>query len=328
MLSGPQFFPSTRSRLWLVSIDRALDATAQAQFGLISRRQASAGGLSLSNINYRLASGRWVRVLPGVYRLAGTPITSMTRLMAASLWGRGTSAVSHRSAARILRLDGVKEDLVELSILGRANSPADWLLLHYPQALPSDEIETVNGMRVTSAARTLLDLGAVVPRWRVEVALDGALRDRIADYKALREVLERHGARGRDGTAALRYLLVERDPDYVPPASRLERTFARVLNEPRLPKAVRQYPIVRAGRIVYRLDFAYPEWRVAIEIDSYRHHYGRQSWHKDRTRSNAVTALGWRLLRFTKEEARAEAFVVDCVLTALERAGYSCSSST
>jgi very-short-patch-repair endonuclease len=58
----------------------------------------------------------------------------------------------------------------------------------------------------------------------------------------------------------------------------------------------------RRGRLVARLDFAYPRARLGIEADGYRFHSGRRVWTRDIERHNALIELGWTVLRFTWED--------------------------
>ena len=65
------------------------------------------------------------------------------------------------------------------------------------------------------------------------------------------------------------------------------------------------------GRLVARFDLADPGARVAVEFDSYRHHFGRQAWRRDQARHNRATALGWLVFHATEHDLRgppAEAF--------------------
>ncbi|HJT38096.1 MAG TPA: DUF559 domain-containing protein [Actinomycetota bacterium] len=76
--------------------------------------------------------------------------------------------------------------------------------------------------------------------------------------------------------------------------SSLETRALRSLLRAGLPRPVMQY---RIGR--YRVDFAYPAARVAIECDGYRYHSSRQRFDADRARDLALTREGWRVLRVT-----------------------------
>ena len=54
--------------------------------------------------------------------------------------------------------------------------------------------------------------------------------------------------------------------------------------------------------MVARVDYAYPEARLAIEADGYRWHSGRVRWEQDRARLNELTLLGWRIIHVTWSE--------------------------
>jgi very-short-patch-repair endonuclease len=98
--------------------------------------------------------------------------------------------------------------------------------------------------------------------------------------------------------AALRLILEERGPGYVPPASRLERLAFDCLVDGGLAVPVRQHPLPsRAGP--GRVDLAYPDARLIIEADSRRWHTRVADFEVDRRRDNEATALGWQVLRVT-----------------------------
>lgn len=75
-------------------------------------------------------------------------------------------------------------------------------------------------------------------------------------------------------------------------------------------------------RFVARVDFAYPEAKLAIEIDGYRWHAGNDAWQRDRRRNNELSRLGWTVLRFTaadlKDARRVTAQVRDVLRPTLD----------
>ena len=79
-----------------------------------------------------------------------------------------------------------------------------------------------------------------------------------------------------------------------------------ILPRPRaeLPAPVPQFWVKVAGRR-YRLDFAYPEVKLAIEVDGFDPHNTRTAFDKDRARANDLVAAGWTVLRFTSESTQA-----------------------
>ena len=52
----------------------------------------------------------------------------------------------------------------------------------------------------------------------------------------------------------------------------------------------------------YRLDFAHPRSRTAIEIDGLAYHGDQAAFRRDRQRDRDLTAAGWRVVRFTAQE--------------------------
>jgi very-short-patch-repair endonuclease len=105
-------------------------------------------------------------------------------------------------------------------------------------------------------------------------------------------------AKGRPGIAAMRLLLVERDPTLAAAESDLETLLFNILRQGGLPAPVRQFEIVVAGQ-AFRLDAAYPELRILIEGDGFGVHSQRGSFERDRSRQNRLVVAGWMPLRFT-----------------------------
>jgi hypothetical protein len=145
---------------------------------------------------------------------------------------------------------------------------------------------------VTSEARTILDLGAVVPFEVVERVIDVAIVEKRVTEAALISVLDRLGGSGRRGTAALRAVLLAGLPDDRL-QSVLEHDLHQLILRAGVPAPVLQHPLVCAdGRVVY-LDFAWPDLLIAIEADGFRWHSTRPQLARDRARRRSIEATGW-----------------------------------
>jgi very-short-patch-repair endonuclease len=282
-----------------------LSATiASRQFGLVSRSQTRESGIPAKAVHDRIRVGRWERVLPGVYRVAGAPVSWHQSLMAAVLWAPG-AAVSHRAAAALWELEGFSAGPVELSTAGDRKTPADWITLHRTSRLDHADITVVGVLPVTTPTRTIADLCGVLGRTDVEPALEDALRRGLTSLPRLRWVAERLGGRGRTGARLLAELLRERLRGWTAPASQLESRVRRLLRDAGMPDPECQWEIREHGTLLARVDFAYPEAKLAIEADGYRHHSGRIAWQADRIRRNALTSRGWRVLHVTWQDLEA-----------------------
>jgi hypothetical protein len=290
---------------------------AARQFGVIARSQAIRLGMSSSAIDRRVQAGEWIVVCRGVYRIGTFPIRIEQTLIAGCLWGGDGACASHRAAAALWRLDGIPFDVAEITIERNSGAPIAGLLVHRRSDwLPCDR-SLIDPFSVTDVTRTLVDLGTVVAEDRLEMALDSALRRRMTSVKRLAWRIEQSGTVGRKGAARLAKLLEARGKSG-PLESPLEVQFARAVRRSGLPPPTPQYEITSRGQVVARVDFAYPDVRLAIELDGYEWHHGRARWQRDLGRRSRLAARGWRVMHFTAADLRDPAAVVAMIRTALE----------
>jgi very-short-patch-repair endonuclease len=196
------------------------------------------------------------------------------------------------------------EERIELTVPERRKVWLPGCTIHRAVSLEPAEIKRVDGIRVTSVARTVIDLAAVLPKVQLELTLDHVLAIRLASVVQLERRLRFLGRQGRKGAGGLASLLDARPSGRRAPESEIERQLLRVLRLHRLPKPECQYQVrLSQGRRAF-LDFAYPAALLAIEADSYRHHSSLGDWARDRARNNELVALGWRILPVTAVDLR------------------------
>ena len=276
-------------------VQRSVNKRLDAQFGVISRKQALAAGLSRSEIETKLRKELWTAVAPAVYKVGGSPTTREQRFMAAILWAGDGAVVSHRSAACLWGLEGEFDDVVEI-ICPTDKRPPAGVTVHY-RRLASNESTYLGVLPVTTATRTLFDLASVIPVDDLLVARDDALRRRLTTWRRLRAQLDK-AARGQAGTRTFRATLAGDNIG----ESHLERLFLPVVRKFKLPRPKLQYEVrLASGRTVF-IDFAFPDDRLAIEIEGFGVHGQQIRWQQDMDRENELTELGWQVLRFSKQD--------------------------
>src|SRR5438105_15953793 len=89
---------------------------AAANHGLLLLEWLLSIGVTRREVDRRLHDGVWIAVHPGVYRVAGAPITWEQRLHAACLAAGTDAAVSHRAALAWWGLDGGRPGAVEIAV--------------------------------------------------------------------------------------------------------------------------------------------------------------------------------------------------------------------
>ncbi len=274
-----------------------VEAFAASQYGVVSRAQAVARGMSESAIDRRLKAGRWVVVFPGVYRVVGAPVTARQR----SWQRRCGAAVSSRTTPR-------------LACCASKRSEAG---LHLTVATGGHAIEDVHAHRTTCCPTSTSGL------WTHSVYIGDSDVDRSCSAARRRSARSRVRVgrrmglttvtllarranelcgKGRPGSGRVRRLLAVAETRAT--ESRLEVKFARLLRASALPKPVRQYPVG-----AYRLDFAWPWLWVAAECDGFERHGTRLAWKRDRARIAAIEhdGLAHRPLHVGRHHQRADA---------------------
>lgn len=281
----------------MAAADELCSAIAEKQYGLIERQQALQAGVSPAGVSRRLASRRWLQVLPGVYRFAGVPTSWEQSLKAATLWGGDRCVVSHETAAALhgLTLSGSRVHVQSPKQLQRPNIAA-----HRTRFWGSHRVQ-VKGIPATSVTRTLRDLSASLPTKSLEKVLDEAIRQGMTDVARLKAELCRYGG-NRRGTRGLRRLIKSRDSDGERTDSELEDKLLRLIRSRRLPLPVVHYNVVHDDQWLGEFDLAYPQARIAIEAHGYGFHSLKQVWEDDQCRENELVRAGWKLLKATSRQ--------------------------
>lgn len=269
------------------------------RYGVISRREAIKLGMSADQINRRRRSGEWLEVAPHVYRHAAAPDLWSGRVRSAVLSVDGLA--SHRAAAALWRIDGFSENIVEVVVAEGRQKRRSNFTVHRSKHFDLAGATTRRGLPVTGAARTVLDVAAVVGRNRLETTVDAALRQRLVTWQSLFSVVVRHSARGRDGCGRLRRVLDDRYGEVIPD-SLWNRRVGLLLTDAGLPRPVYEYEVRDGKAFVARVDLAYPNLRLAIECDSAAFHLNSRAFVADPRRKNRLLNLGWRVLSFTWED--------------------------
>src|SRR4051794_30040297 len=266
-----------RSTTARVPASRALHRYMARQRGLITHAQAILAGASDAFIHRRLASGEWIAVHVGVYRHASVPVTAEQEVLAAILAGGEHAVASHRTAAWLWKLLAAPYEIPEISVARRTSGRLRSVLAHHPTDLVGRQIVLRNGIWVTDPMRTALDVAGVVPLHVAHLVVDRGIGNRLFTVEGLVAVLDRSGRRGRPGSGRLRQVLAERGVSAKGrPPSVLESRMALLLRRLGIADPVAEY--VPFPGAPYRFDFAWPEIKVAVEVDGYGTHAAYKRW--------------------------------------------------
>jgi very-short-patch-repair endonuclease len=263
-----------------------------AQDGVVGRAQLIARGISVHGVDRLVRAGRIVAIRRGVYRTGPLPLQRAAERVAALAAG-ADAWVSHRSAAQ---LRGVcpktrNTENVEVSMPRRRRRRIEGVRIHRVRDLRPDEVTVLDGIPVTTPARTLLDIAETESERDVEQGYANALRMGLITADTMREMVERHPT--HRGAPLWRRLLAERGgPAFT--RSDAEEKLLALVRRAGLPR-----PELNTRVLGHEVDFLWRDERVVAEVDGYAFHGSARSFALDRRRDAELTAAGYRVLRFT-----------------------------
>ena len=272
---------------------------AARQHGVVTRAQLRAGGWSEQAIKTARANAHLVDLHRGVYAVAGVPASARTRTIAAVLAAGDGAAASHASAAWLWGLLPEPPEEPDVSVQRPRFARLEGVTVHRVLDLSPRWVRSRDGIAVTDPLRTMLELGAVRPRAQVSDALERGLVANLFSIAALEWVRAELAASGRNGCGVLRDLLDDRALGAGRPDGLLEPRLAQLCARYSVERPVFQHRIFDgAGRLVARVDFAYPEDRAFLEVDGFEVHGTAAAMEADFDRQNRLVALGWVPIRF------------------------------
>jgi very-short-patch-repair endonuclease len=285
----------------------SIEWVLRRQSGVISRRQALAGGMSEDQIDRLLTTGRWLPVRPRVYLAADRDLTDEARVLAVGLWAGHGGTITGMAAAWWHRLWPDPPRTVDITVPPpRGLRSGRGVRVRHGELLEADRVG-IRGLTVTAVPLTVLE-AAVALGEQGPALMDRALQGRVS-LDALRRAHSRN--LGRRGSApAGRLLSAAADRA----ASLAERRAISLLRDAGIDGWRQHY---RLGG--FELDLAFAEQRVAIEVDGWAWHHDAETFRRDRQRQNALVLEGWTVLRFTWSDLtyRPDRVIHD-VLTALD----------
>lgn len=255
-------------------------------------------------------------VYRNVYLPKGTTLTALSRARAAWLWSAGDATLTRISAAAVLGATWL--DPHRPAELCRANRHAPMGIVVHSYDLAAGESCIVNGMRVTTPARTVFDIGRRWPQYPAIPLLDALLN--ATNVKVAEVVSLTAGKPGVPGVRRLRAVLrlVDGGPES-PPESRLRLLLVRS----GLPAPETQIEFLDTfGAVRIRVDMGWRQWRVAVEYDGVQHWADRYQRSWDIERIAILEGLGWAVVRVSAELLSRPEVVVERVRGKLRAAGW------
>jgi hypothetical protein len=243
---------------------------------------------------------RWYRpMFRGVYVPKASTPSLHDRTFGAWLTSDRTGIIAGVAASALHGADWVDDDHpIEILVDERRRQPG---LVVRMDRIADDEVVTVDGVPVTTPARTAFDLGRHQKRSIAIGRMDALMRAAPFRDVDVALLMQRYGA--ARGVRQLRELLPLVDAG----AASLKESWLRLLLiDNGFPVPETQIPVCDGGDPFAFLDMGWRDLRLGVEYDGDQHRTDRPQYVKDMRRLRRINACGWEVVRVINEDRPAE----------------------
>jgi hypothetical protein len=250
--------------------------------------------MTRQQLDGQVKSGRLIRVWYGVYTAQEPDL--LGRLAALDIFMERHAVVCMGTAAKLYGFDTENTTAIHVLDPGVRMRPTVGLMVHQRTGA---RLRRVAGRLATAPAWTAVEVARQLRRPRALATLDAALGSIHCTRNDIQCAVAEQ--RGRRGIVAVRDLLPFADGRA---ESAMESEARLVMIDHGLPLPELQYPIYGHDGELWRVDFAWPEARVAAEYESIDWHAGRDEMLRDKTRWGQIQELGWTIIPIVVKDVR------------------------
>lgn len=260
-----------------------------------------------------VGAGKLHRVHRGVYAVGHTDLSQRGACLAAVLAVGPGALLSYHSAGWLWGIwRGSPKPFEVTSVVPRHHPAPKGMTRHRARNLVDEDRALVDGIPVTSVARTQLDLAWKLRSDRIARFLARSEELGLLDQAAIEAVIERN--RGHHGAKPLRHALAIYEPP-IWTRSEFERIFVARLAAAGLPR-----PVTGWNELGREIDVYWPERRFGIELDAFETHRTRQAFETDHERDLDFALADIKTHRVSEGQFRREpATIVADIATLLRR---------
>jgi hypothetical protein len=291
----------------------ALEELFAANGGVATTRQVLTV-LTPKALEVGVRAGKLIRVRRGAYALKqpGVPV----RLAALDLASGARVVACMQTAAQMYGFDTEPDDRLHILDPGIRMRPSSELMVHQRIGAP---LRKIQGRLATAPAWTAVEIARTIRRSRALAVLDAALHVECCTSAELSAAVDEQ--KGRRGIVHVRELVELADGRAESP---MESEARLVFIDGGLPLPELQYEIVDLHGNLWRVDFAWPDYKVVAEYDSVEWHANPEGWKHDRMKTASLQECGWTTVPMVVDDVRKRPYeLVSRILGHLERAALA-----
>jgi very-short-patch-repair endonuclease len=273
-------------------LSRNVHRFAETQGGHVTWAQLLETGMTTRTATRWIARGHLIRVYHGVYAVGHLQNNPINRAHAALLAGGPRCGLA--GAAAMVLWGQWKRWPDPLEIVIAENRRPSGLIVHHSKTLLKRDIAIVDGLRVTSPARTALDMAPRLSESQLTRTVNDLRLTNVLTMRALDDVVARNPRYA--GAPLLRPLIetAQREPT----RSELEDAFLALVRRYDLP-----VPEINVHVAGYRVDALFPDHSLVVELDGWGSHKSRYAFNRDRRQdADILAATGMPTVRLPYDD--------------------------
>lgn len=279
---------------------RLMDAWLSQHLGIISVPKLVEFGCTDRNISQLVARRELVTMLPGVFRSAQWPCTRDQQL--AAVCARNPSAMlGFTTAGQLWAYRRMTDPRIHVLVPHGCSPELEGVVVHRCRRIdPVDIVQRADGIRLTSPPRTIFDCADMIGADATASVLEQILNERLATFGTITDTVQRLYHPNRPGSRTILAVIRSRPAWRAALQSDLEVKVLEEMSRQELPVPATQFPMRLPGYDHgIAIDFAWPNLKLAIEVDHPAWHAGAVDSHADKSRDRKLATLGWTSARIT-----------------------------
>lgn len=284
------------SRHWKVAVDEFLST----HLGVISASRLAGFGCPSRTLANLVAEGRLITMLPGVFRSAQWPCNREQVLGA--LCARNPAAmIGFTTAGQLWVWRRVIDPNIHVLVPHGHSPEMEGVVVHRCRRIdPVDIVQRADGIRLTSPPRTLFDSADMIGADATASVLEQILNERLATFGTITDTVQRLYHPNRPGSRTMLAVIRSRPSWRAAMQSDLEVRVLDEMSRQGLPVPTPQFAM-RPPDYDHdiAIDFAWPDVRLAVEVDHPAWHDGAFDSHTDKGRDRKLATIGWATARIT-----------------------------
>jgi very-short-patch-repair endonuclease len=277
---------------------RSMDAWFSSHLGIISVAKLVECGCGDRNIAQMVDRQELITMMPGVFRSAQWPC-NREQVLAAVCARNLAAMIGFTTAGQLWAQRRMSDPNIHVLVPHGCSPEMEGVVVHRCRRIdPVDVVQRPDGIRLSSPPRTIFDSADMIGFEATTSVLEQLLNEQKVTFGTISDTVHRLYHPKRPGSKTMLAVIRSRPAWRAALQSDLEVKVLEEMSRQNLPVPATQFPMRLPDRDIV-IDFAWPTFKLAVEVDHPAWHDGELDSHADKGRDRKLTTIGWTSTRIT-----------------------------